>query len=71
MTKTKYVLKQEPQPGAVSRLVAGHEKFLVMILGAFQTLLASNTFGFGPDINQPLIALIVPIQTWLAADTKT
>ena len=55
----------------MNKLVAGNEKFLVILLGALQTLLAADTFGLGDDINQALIALIVPMQGWLTANTLT
>lgn len=54
----------------LSQLVAGNEKFLATLLAAAQALLAADVFPIPPDIKVGLIGLIVPMQTWLTANTK-
>jgi hypothetical protein len=55
----------------VSKLVFGNEKFLVTVLGAVQALLAAGVFPIDPAVNTALIGLIVPLQTWLTANSGT
>lgn len=54
----------------LSKLVAGNEKFLVTLLAAAQALLAADVFPLDPAIKTALIGLLVPMQTWLTANTK-
>jgi hypothetical protein len=54
----------------LSRLVAGNEKFLTLLLGALAVFVQDTTRISDPAIQTLIVALLVAAQGWLTGNTK-